>query len=217
MRHEEKSGGGFSNLDGSEVEKQEADKSNILAHAEVVTDMDYLRSRIKKKWSDSESSDDEGSVDGTGDELDVNIIKSKQKDGFGEGDGLADPSSSPRNKNDDVLEPGRLYIRNIPYSATEEELEEHFSKYGTISQVHIVIDKETRRVTGNGFVLLAVPESAGALVDTEGPSFQGRVLHVEPAKQRYQSDAPEKIVENIARKFGVGKSEFLDRESNDLA
>ncbi|KAL3644423.1 hypothetical protein CASFOL_011726 [Castilleja foliolosa] len=32
-----------------------------------------------------------------------------------------------------------------------------------------------------------------ALEDTEGSSFQGRVLHVEPAKQRYQSDAPETI------------------------
>ncbi|KAL3635204.1 hypothetical protein CASFOL_019751 [Castilleja foliolosa] len=207
--------------------------------------MDYLRSRIKKKWSDSESTDDEGSVDGTGDEIDVNIKKSKH-----------DPVGGPdvSEGNDDVLEPGRLYIRNIPYSATEEELEEHFSKYGTVSQVHIVIDKETRSVMGYGFVLFAVPESAArALEDTEGSSFQGRVLHVEPAKQRYQSDAPETInasktlkqkrngerkaseasgntrawntlfmradtiVENIARKLGVSKSEFLDRESDDLA
>lgn len=43
---------------------------------------------------------------------------------------------------------------------SEEELEEHFSKYGTINQVHIVIDKETRRSKGFAYVLFALPEAA---------------------------------------------------------
>ncbi|KAL3616640.1 hypothetical protein CASFOL_039034 [Castilleja foliolosa] len=274
--HEETSEGEVSDLDVSEgegsdlLDKQDADKPNTLPHDEVVTDVDYFRSRVKEKWSDSESSDDEGSVDGTdhgdSDENDGSSKTSKHDhvgepdvsegeavDGSGEGDDSVDPSSSPRNKNDDVLESGRLFIRNLPYSATEEELEEHFSKYGTISQVHIVIDKDTRRSKGFAFILFAVPESAARALEMDSSSFQGRLLHIMPAKQKYQPDAsesfsdsktlkqkrnaerkaseasgntrawntlfmrPDTIVENIARKFGVSKSELLDRESNDLA
>ncbi|KAI3455775.1 hypothetical protein Pfo_012438 [Paulownia fortunei] len=287
--HEEKLDGEDADLDvikgeGNVLsEKQEADKPNILVHDEVVSDVDYFRSRIKKKWSDSESSDDEGSVNGTdhseGDDkhdssgsqnlsnhdpveetLEPDVSDGEAEDGSsGECgiNGSADPSSSPKNKNEEVLESGRLFIRNLPYTATEEELEDHFSKYGTISQVHIVIDKDTRRSKGIAYVLFALPESAArALEEMDSSIFQGRLLHVMPAKQKnpYTSETnnagnlssktfkqqrnaerkaseatgntrawnslfmrPDTVVENIARKFGVSKSELLDRESDDLA
>ncbi|KAL7089774.1 hypothetical protein ACP275_13G203400 [Erythranthe tilingii] len=271
-------------------EKQEPEKPNILVHDEFVSDMDYFKSRIKKKWSDSESSDSEGSSDGTdhsdGDDNDdcsdsqdksnhdptenkpePAVPKSEVDDGssgeFGI-NGSGDPSSSPKNKNDEVLESGRLFIRNLPYTTTEEELEDHFSKYGTISQVHIVIDKDTRRSKGFAYVLFALPESAArALEEMDSSIFQGRLLHVMPAKQKYVPDMQEHsiagnlssktfkqhkvlerkaseasgntrawnslflidrktfsiklVVENIARRSGVSKSELLDRENDDLA
>ncbi|KAL0442291.1 UNVERIFIED_CONTAM: Multiple RNA-binding domain-containing protein 1 [Sesamum latifolium] len=195
------------------------------------------------------------------DTLGFDVSRGKAEDGpSGEGgiDNLVDPLSSQENKNEEVLESGRLFIRNLPYTATEEELEEHFSKYGTISQVHIVIDKDTRRSKGIAFVLFALPESAArALEEMDSSIFQGRLLHVMPAKQKNLSDTqqandagrqsaktfkqqrdaerkaseasgntrawnslfmrPDTVVENIARKFGVSKSELLDRESDDLA
>ncbi|KAL6549886.1 hypothetical protein OROMI_020374 [Orobanche minor] len=277
------------------LEKQVADIPDIQVHDKVVSDIEYFQSRIKKKWY-SESSGDEVSVEGTNhtdsddnddngdsksksnhdpaaDTLEPNVSEGKTEDGSG--DRSADPSSSPGNKHDEVLESGRLFIRNLPYSATEEELQDHFSKYGTISQVHIVIDKDTRRSVGLAYVLFAIPEAAArksapvllpgslhclasfcpimALKEMDGSIFQGRLLHVMPAKQKNQSDAPEinnasktlkqqriserkeseatgnirawntlfmrpdTIVENIARKYGVSKSELLDRESDDLA
>ncbi|KAL2244495.1 UNVERIFIED_CONTAM: putative RNA-binding protein 19 [Sesamum indicum] len=264
-------------------EKQEADKPNNLVHDEVISDMDYFRSRIKNRWSDSESSDDEGSTDGNehgdGDDddstdsqnksnhgplqdtLEFDVSRGEAEDGSSGEHGInnsVDPSSSQENKNEEVLESGRLFIRNLPYTATEEELEEHFSKYGTISQVHIVIDKDTRRSKGIAFVLFALPESAArALEEMDSSIFQGRLLHVMPAKQKNLSDTqqsndagrqssktfkqqrdaerkaseasgntrawnslfmrPDTVVENVARKFGVSKSELLDKESDDLA
>ncbi|KAL0398082.1 UNVERIFIED_CONTAM: putative RNA-binding protein 19 [Sesamum radiatum] len=247
-------------------EKQEADKPNNLVHDEVISDMDYFRSRIKNRWSDSESSDVEGSTDdeehGDGEDDDSTNSKNKSNHGpvqdtlefdvsRGEAedgssgecgiDNLVDPLSTQENKNEEVLESGRLFIRNLPYTATEEELEEHFSKYGTISQVHIVIDKDTRRSKGIAFVLFALPESAArALEEMDSSIFQGRVNDADRQSSKtfkQQRDAerkaseasgntrawnslfmrPDTVVENIARKFGVSKSELLDRESDDLA
>ncbi|KAK4440384.1 putative RNA-binding protein 19 [Sesamum alatum] len=286
---EENLDGEDSDLEGSKgegtvlSEEQEADKPNKLVHDEVISDMDYFRSRIKNRWSDSESSDNEGSIDGNehgdGDDDDSTDSQNKSNHGpvqdilefdFSRGeteDGSSgecginnsvDPLSCQENKNEEVLESGRLFIRNLPYTATEEELEEHFSKYGSISQVHIVIDKDTRRSKGIAFVLFALPESAArALEEMDSSIFQGRLLHVMPAKQKNLSDTreandagrqssktfkqqrdaerkaseasgntrawnslfmrPDTVVENIARKFGVSKSELLDRESDDLA
>lgn len=45
-------------------------------------------------------------------------------------------------------------------SYSEEELEDHFSKYGSISEVHIVFDKDSKRSKGFAYILFALPESA---------------------------------------------------------
>ncbi|KAG8385072.1 hypothetical protein BUALT_Bualt03G0003500 [Buddleja alternifolia] len=176
-------------------------------------------SRIKKEWSDSESSDDEdnandsdhsdfgdvndvsgnsqnksnhGSVENT---LELNVSEWENKDVSSGKCGIidaADPLSSPKSKNEEILESGRLFIRNLPYTATEEELGDHFSKYGNISQVHIVVDKDTKRSKGIAYVLFALPESAARALDEMGSSiFQGRLLHVMPAKQKNLSDKQE--------------------------
>ncbi|KAH6776205.1 nucleotide/nucleic acid binding protein [Perilla frutescens var. hirtella] len=272
-------------LKGTEGElnspSEKVDKPKMLVHDEVVSDMDYFRSRMKKKWSDSESSDNEGSVDGNNhidhendsgeckdksscdpveNSLEPDVYEGEAEDGSSKecGNGSDEPSSSLKNKNEEVVESNRLFIRNLPYTATEEELEDHFSKYGTVSQVHIVIDKETRRSKGFAYVLFALPESAArALEEMDSSIFQGRLLHVMPAKQKrpsymaeiknderpssktlkHQRNAERKaseaagntmawnslymrqdtVAENIARKFGVSKSEILDRESSDPA
>ncbi|KAL8508685.1 hypothetical protein ACS0TY_019075 [Phlomoides rotata] len=281
-----KSDGDLEVINGEEknlLKKEEAVQTRFLVNDEI-SDQDYIKSRIKSKWSDSDSSDDEGNIDGTdhSDSIDNNdssdpqnkshldpventlepdVSDGEAEDGSSKGNNgndSADPSTSPKNKNDEVLESGRLFIRNLPYTCTEEELEEHFSKYGTINQVHIVIDKETRRSKGFAYVLFALPEAAArALEEMDSSIFQGRLLHVMPAKQKEISNAqetnysetpssktfkqqrnaekkaseaagntrawnslfmrPDTVVENIARKFGVSKSELLDRESDDLA
>ncbi|EYU30293.1 hypothetical protein MIMGU_mgv1a0257881mg, partial [Erythranthe guttata] len=252
-------------------EKQEPEKPNILVHDEFVSDMDYFKSRIKNKWSDSETSDSEGSSDGTdhsdGDDNDdcsdsqdkSNHDPKSEVDDGSSGEcginGSGDPSSSPKNKNDEVLESVcDFHFTELPDVRSEEELEDHFSKYGTISQVHIFIDKDTRRSKGFAYVLFALPESAArALEEMDSSIFQGRLLHVMPAKQKYVPDMqehslsskmfkqqkiserkaseasgntrawnslfmrPDTVVEYIARRSGVSKSELLDRENDDLA
>lgn len=149
--HEEKgqtkkSDGDLVAINGEEKnpsEKTKADQETRFSVHEM-SDVDYYKSRIKNKWSDSDSSEDEGSVDGTnhGDSINnsdssdpqnkshhdpvENTLEPDVSDGEAE-DGSskenkdndsADPLSSPKNKNDEVLESGRLFIRNLPYTCT---------------------------------------------------------------------------------------------------
>ncbi|KAJ7954409.1 RNA binding protein [Quillaja saponaria] len=164
------------------------------------------------------------------------------------------PSSAKDEKG--VFESCRLFVRNLPYTATEEELEEHFSKFGSVSKVHLVVNKDTKGSKGIAYIHYTLPESAArALEELDNSIFQGRLLHVMPAIQKpvvkkeddvYTSHSktlkqrrveekkaseasgntrawnslfmrPDTVVENIARKYGVSKSDLLDRDADDLA
>uniref|UniRef100_A0A9J8AYE9 Probable RNA-binding protein 19 n=1 Tax=Cyprinus carpio carpio TaxID=630221 RepID=A0A9J8AYE9_CYPCA len=80
---------------------------------------------------------------------------------------------------EDVAESGRLFVRNLPYTCTEEELKEVFIKYGPLSEVLFPIDSLTKKPKGFAFVSYMIPENAvSALAQLDGHVFQGRVLHV---------------------------------------
>ncbi|KAK7320975.1 hypothetical protein VNO77_30986 [Canavalia gladiata] len=99
-----------------------------------------------------------------------------------------------------VFESCRLFVRNLPYTTTEEELEEHFSQHGSVSQVHLVVDKDTKRSKGIAYILYTVPEfAARALEVLDNSIFQGRLLHVMPALQR-PSDNQENVLKEQSSK-----------------
>ena len=80
---------------------------------------------------------------------------------------------------------GRLFVRNLPYSATEDDLRKHFEEFGSISDVHLVLDKGTHLSRGYGYVTFLLPESATlARQALDNKFFQGRLLHVLPATRR---------------------------------
>ncbi|XP_044226899.1 probable RNA-binding protein 19 isoform X1 [Thunnus albacares] len=83
---------------------------------------------------------------------------------------------------EDVAESGRLFIRNLPYTCTEEEIKDLFSKYGPLSEVLFPIDNLTKRPKGFAFVMYMIPENAvTALAQLDGHIFQGRMLHLLPS------------------------------------
>lgn len=83
-----------------------------------------------------------------------------------------------------AVETGRLFIRNLPFTTSEDDLVELFSKYGEISQVHLVLDRLTKQSKGYAYVLYMLPESAlRALENLDKSIFQGRLLHVMPARK----------------------------------
>jgi RNA recognition motif-containing protein len=82
-----------------------------------------------------------------------------------------------------------IYVANIPFKASEDELRELFAQHGDVSSVKIILDKETNRSRGFGFVEMADSESAkNAINELNGYSFLGKELVVNEARPK--SDAP---------------------------
>lgn len=76
-----------------------------------------------------------------------------------------------------------IYVGNINYQATEEDLKNVFSEYGEVTSVKIINDRETGRSKGFGFVEM---ESGAekAIEELDGKEFQGRRLRVNEARPR---------------------------------
>lgn len=82
-----------------------------------------------------------------------------------------------------LADTGRIFVRNLSYTATEDDIETLFKKFGPISEVHLSIDKITRKPKGFAFVSFMFPEHAiKAFAELDGKLLQGRLLHLIPAK-----------------------------------
>jgi RNA recognition motif-containing protein len=77
----------------------------------------------------------------------------------------------------------KLYIGNLPYSATEEELNHAFSQCGTVTSTKIIMDRETGRSKGFGFIEMSTDaEAADAISKFNGADYAGRAMTVNEAK-----------------------------------
>lgn len=79
----------------------------------------------------------------------------------------------------------KLYVGGLPYSSTEDGLQEHFAQAGNVTSVNIITDKMTGRSRGFGFVEMATPEEAQKAVEMfDGQDFEGRNLKVNEARPK---------------------------------
>jgi RNA recognition motif-containing protein len=77
----------------------------------------------------------------------------------------------------------KLYVGNLPYSATEEELTEKFSACGTVESAKLITDRDTGRSKGFGFVEMGTNAEAQAAIDAlNGADYGGRPMKVNEAK-----------------------------------
>lgn len=77
----------------------------------------------------------------------------------------------------------KLYVGNLPFSLTEEELTSHFAACGEVTEARIVTDKFSGRSRGFAFVEMATPEGATQAIETlNGKDFGGRNLVVNEAR-----------------------------------
>ncbi len=79
----------------------------------------------------------------------------------------------------------KLYVGNLPYAATEDDLKAHFSKAGTVTSVALIKDRATGRAKGFGFVEMASSEEAQKAIGMfNGQDFMGRAITVNVARPR---------------------------------
>jgi RNA recognition motif-containing protein len=79
----------------------------------------------------------------------------------------------------------RIYVGNLPFSATEGELRQVFGEHGIVVNVDVSMDCETGRPRGFGFVEMDDPGAAAVAIDSlEGKDFGGRNLRVSEAQER---------------------------------
>ncbi len=77
----------------------------------------------------------------------------------------------------------KLYVGNLPYSATDEELSTRFSECGTVESSKVIIDRDTGRSKGFGFVEMSSDSEAQAAIDKlDGTDFDGRPMRVNEAR-----------------------------------
>lgn len=77
-----------------------------------------------------------------------------------------------------------IYVGNLPWSATTEQVQDLFAPYGTVLSVKLVNDRETGRARGFGFVEMEDSAAAAAIEALDNTSFGGRTLRVNEAKPR---------------------------------
>lgn len=76
----------------------------------------------------------------------------------------------------------KIYVGNMSYATTEDELQNLFAQYGNVLSVNIIMDRETHRPKGFGFVEMEDDQAAQAAIsDLDGKEFAGRNLRVNEA------------------------------------
>lgn len=76
-----------------------------------------------------------------------------------------------------------LYVGNLPFTTTDEDLRAAFAAYGTVVKAQVIMDRETGRSRGFGFVEMS-DGADEAIAAMNGAQFEGRTLTVNEAKPR---------------------------------
>lgn len=77
-----------------------------------------------------------------------------------------------------------IYVGNLPFSASEDELKDLFSPYGTVESVKLITDRETGRPRGFAFVEMAQGDASSAIQALNGKDMGGRPLRINEAQER---------------------------------
>jgi cold-inducible RNA-binding protein len=84
----------------------------------------------------------------------------------------------------------KLFVGNLSFDLTENDLQDAFAAHGTVMETNLMMDRETGRPRGFGFVTMSSPEEAQKAIDAlNGKDMDGRALTVNVAKPREERPA----------------------------
>jgi len=78
----------------------------------------------------------------------------------------------------------KLYVGNFPWNTTEDELRDYFSSFGEVHSVAIVVDRDTGRSRGFGFLEMDSEAAAEAIARADGQELGGRTIRVSEAHEQ---------------------------------
>lgn len=81
----------------------------------------------------------------------------------------------------------KLYVGNLPFSATEDSVRELFAAHGTVEKVALVNDRDTGQPRGFGFVEMSSADASRAMQALNGVDFGGRPLKINEAQDKARS------------------------------
>ncbi|CAL6331783.1 unnamed protein product [Bathycoccus prasinos] len=225
---------------GSSSSEEIDSDSDDVKKDDAVSDMEYLKAKRGNFSSDSEDSEEdeeeENSSDDDDDDENNNSEKSSdderkefslENDNDDDVDNTEKKKSSKKSKEDEkatikevevvqasdmesLQETGRVFLRNLPYTCTEEEIFDHMQSHvGKLTAVHVLVDKSTKQSKGLAYATFALPEDGVKCIDVlDGAIFQGRILHVLPAKR-----APTNAEKNTLG--GVGRITIINDDNGE--
>ena len=83
-----------------------------------------------------------------------------------------------------TLKVKKIYVGNLPWRATEQEIREFFEPFGEVLSVAIITDRETGRSRGFGFVEMDDDGADAAIAEANGKEFGGRPLRINEALEK---------------------------------
>lgn len=78
----------------------------------------------------------------------------------------------------------KIYVGNLPFSATEDSVRTLFAQHGTVDSVALINDRETGRPRGFGFVEMPRADAARAIQNLNGQDMDGRPLKINEAQDK---------------------------------
>ena len=81
----------------------------------------------------------------------------------------------------------KLYVGNLSFSSTEDDVRNHFATFGEVMSVNLITDRETGRLRGFGFVEMDEEGARAAIAGMDGKDFGGRTLKVNEAEDKPRS------------------------------
>lgn len=105
----------------------------------------------------------------------------------------------------------KIYVGNLPFKATESELQELFEQFGEIKEAVIIKDRYTEESKGFGFVTFDSPQAAQNALKMDGKDLSGRSLKVNMAKEERRTSGGGGG--GGGRRSGGGGGGFRGRES----
>lgn len=123
-----------------------------------------------------------------------------------------EPQKSEEEKSiEKITQTGRLFLRNILYTSTEQDFRKLFNPFGELEEVHVALDTRTGQSKGFAYVLFKEPASAvEAYIELDKQIFQGRLLHILPAEAKKSHRLDEFDLKNMPLK----KQKELKRKAN---